>query len=584
MRLLTSFSVLVLTASLFVHSVFGQSTAAELFAEASDDVAARRYEAGIEKYRRGLALEKNNFAAHFKLGVALMIVGRRSEGITSLREAARLRPTEGNFRTALCQALSEGAQHDAAIIECRKGVELDTASERTHLGLISALLHARRFGDAAAAATVAIQKFPDSFELKDAGAEAFSKAGDIDRALELLRFLADQFADSAIYQIRLAENYLVSEQDAAAMTAARRAIELEPSNAVAHFYVGKIFLELAQYEDAAVAFQKAAVLGPERDFIQHSLAIAERNRGNRDQALVAIRKAIEIGPDDPVLYNFLGSLLIDASKYREAVVPFREAVKLDPNNFEAYAQLGLVLFESGQYDDGLVALQKADSLKPGHEIVQMFLRVARSRQQDFSRLEEMKAFAEKNPENAKVRISLIQLLSSAQRHEEAETYFRELVAANSSDAKTIEHLAVTLSSVGMHDRSRELEMKLIAIDPSYAAPYFRLAVRYHRDGKFAEADEAFKKFLERKADAKESLIFYANFLVDTGRRREAFEVLKRAHGLMPTNSTVLSSLTVLAGRLNEKAAALQYYELLKAVDPGFAAKAARCLRFWGLIK
>lgn len=574
---------MLLLVSAFVNSASGQSAAADFFAKGTEHVAAQRYEAGIESFRRGLALEPTNFAAHFNLGVALMIIGRRSEGISSFREAIRLQPNAGNLRTVLCRALSDDSQHDAAVTECRKGVELNPAIEQSHLGLISALLRARRFNDAAAAASLALEKFPDSFQLKDAGAAAFSQSGDFERALELLRVLAARFADSALFQVRLAENYLSSEQDAAAMAAARRAIELEPSNAVAHYLVGKIFLELAQYEEAAVALNKAAVLDPRNDSIQHELALAEAGRGNREAALASARKAIEIAPEDPLLHKLLAKQLSDASRYREAVAPLREAVRLDPKDFGAITQLGLMLFESGQYDEAIVMLQKADAMKPGHDTVQMFLRVARSRQQGFSQLEEMKAFAAKNPDNANVRITLIQLLSSAQRTDEAEFYFRELVAANSSDPKTIERLAVTLSSVGMHDRSRELELKLIAIDPSYPAPYFRLAVRYHRDGKYADADENFKKYFERKTDAKETLIHYADFLLATGRRREALEVLKRAHGFMPANAAVLLDLTLLSGRFNEKAAALQYYELLKAVDLRAAAQAARCLRFWGMM-
>jgi hypothetical protein len=69
---------------------------------------------------------------------------------------------------------------------------------------------------------------------------------------------------------------------------------------------------------------------------------------------------------------------------------------LDPRDVEAKAALGLAFFESAQYPEGIKMLEEADRMKPGNEIIAMFLRVARARQESVPRIDEIKLYAKEN--------------------------------------------------------------------------------------------------------------------------------------------------------------------------------------------
>jgi Flp pilus assembly protein TadD len=97
-----------------------------------------RFEEAIEAFRAAERLSPKEPAIPANIGQIYLRLGRPSDAIAPLRKAVTLEPSAPPFRIELCRALSLIKDHDAAIKECEKAVELDPQWDRAHSALFIA--------------------------------------------------------------------------------------------------------------------------------------------------------------------------------------------------------------------------------------------------------------------------------------------------------------------------------------------------------------------------------------------------------------------------------------------------------------
>lgn len=563
--------------SLSVQIYAQNQTAKGFFEQGLKFLNEKNFNAALESFRKSAQLEPKEPATQGNIGISLIALNRIAESIAPFREAVRLAPDEPTFHSALCQSLSLTKNHAEAVLQCEEGVRLGGNLPSSHAALIAALRTARRSDEAAQKAELALQKFTDNELLLNAAAEANADTENFSRAAGIYETLARLNPNSAFYQIKLAENYLPLERDAEALAAARKALETEPKHPLAYYFIGKIYFELGQHEEAAKAFQQSIALDGKLSNAFYYLGLSESRRGKSENAITALRQAIALEPENFNYYKELGSMLISASRYEEAITPLKKAAALKPSDFEAKVALGLASFESGHFDEALPVLMEADRIKPGNEVVTMFLSVTRARQQNIARIDEMKIFAKQNPRDINVRVSLMQILTFAQRRAEAESYIAEIYRLKPKDSQVYRLIAVAYATAGNYEKSAEAERKSLEIEQNPGA-YLGLASYYAKSGQVEEAIKAYDKVLELKPDVPNIMKLYADFLRDNGRRREALEMYKRSLAMLPANAPALFNAGVLSARLGDLNAARQYLEILKSIDAQSAKLLARCLR------
>jgi tetratricopeptide (TPR) repeat protein len=555
-----------------------QTTAKDFFDKGLQLMKEKKFNESLDAFRQSARLDKTQPATQANIGAVLMALNRIDESIAPFREAARLAPAEAPFRLALCQSLSLTGNHAEAISQCEEGVRLKGDAPDAHIALIAALQTAKRRGDALGKAENALQKFAGNEILLGISADANEVAGNYSRSLEIYETLARLRPGSGVYQVKLAENYLRFERDAEAVAAARKAIELEPRYSPAHFYLGKIYFELGQNEEASASFQKSAELDAEFTDALYFQGLSEGRRGKTENAIAALRKAVALAPENFEYQKELGTALNNDARYEEAVAPLKKAVALKPSDFEARVGLGLALLESARFGEALPVLEEADRMKPGNQIVNMFLNVARSRQQAMVRIDEMKAFARENPNDLDVRMHLIQLLTFGRRTSEAAPYIEEVGRMNSKDARVYYTLGTIHATAGNYEKAAEAYRKSLEIEPNNPTAFLGFASIYAKKGNIEEAIKAYEKVLELKPDSPNIMKLYADLLRDNGRRREALTMYQRSLRMLPTNTPALFNAGILSAKLGDLNAARQYLETLKSVDALLAKMLARFLK------
>jgi tetratricopeptide (TPR) repeat protein len=131
------------------------------------------------------------------------------------------------------------------------------------------------------------------------------------------------------------------EQDASAQAAFTKAIELAPSLAEPWFFRGLIFVYAHQPEKAQADFEKATQLQPLEAKYWYELGKLHERGGRNGEATVALEKAVSLDPKRAQAWFALGTLAAEGGDHAKAVASWEKVLLLDPKYVDAHWNLGL---------------------------------------------------------------------------------------------------------------------------------------------------------------------------------------------------------------------------------------------------
>ncbi len=181
---------------------------------------------------------------------------------------------------------------------------------------------------------------------------------------------------------RLGINYLNNGQYKYAIGALKKAIKLNPSNAEAHFNLGRAYKRGGMDEQARSEFSISTRINPKkfneyvkkyREKIDYELTDTQNyselgsayaEKGMFDEAINAYKKLIEIEPDNARAHYSLGTLYSKKAMFDDAADELWMAVEIEPDMTEAHYNLGLIYFRQGLFDKAIKEYQTAIKLLP----------------------------------------------------------------------------------------------------------------------------------------------------------------------------------------------------------------------------
>jgi len=180
----------------------------------------------------------------------------------------------------------------------------------------------------------------------------------------------------------LGVNYLDNGQNSYAIDALKKAVKLNPSNAEAHFNLGRGYKRVGMDEKARAEFSISTRINPEifnecvkkyREKIDYELTDTQNyselgsayaEKGMINDAIDAYRKVIGIEPENAHAHYSLGTLYSKKGMYTDAADEFWMAVEIDPDMSEAHYNLGLVYYRQGMFEKAIAEYQIILKLLP----------------------------------------------------------------------------------------------------------------------------------------------------------------------------------------------------------------------------
>lgn len=145
-----------------------------------------------------------------------------------------------------------------------------------------------------------------------------------------------------------------------AKVAALRAVELDESLAESHFAVGMIaFWYDWNWSEAEKRYRRALELDPNNALAQFFYAHLKSNLGLHAEAIAMGRRARELDPLSLITNSVEGQFHFFAGRYDDAVSRLRKTLELDPTFWHAHLLLSMVYTEKGMFDDAVAEADRA---------------------------------------------------------------------------------------------------------------------------------------------------------------------------------------------------------------------------------
>jgi superkiller protein 3 len=229
------------------------------------------------------------------------------------------------------------------------------------------------------------------------------KADELDRLVAAAKPTANLTALEAFAKGRRSVLGGTQEGNEGAAELLARAVEVDPTFALAHYHLGAVHLALGNrwkaaaqfraatqvdagipepfkalgdlflssprrlFDQATEAYQRAIALRPHYADAHVGLGDAKAAKGDIDGAVAAYQKALTFNPVNPRVHMSLGKIYFnEKGLYYESVGAFKKAIDLDPDSVEARMGLGEVYEDKGLYKEAIGEYRRVIELDAKH--------------------------------------------------------------------------------------------------------------------------------------------------------------------------------------------------------------------------
>ncbi len=181
-----------------------------------------------------------------------------------------------------------------------------------------------------------------------------------------IKSIRERFIDDTHY-VRAGDAYLAADDDVdGAVQEYRKALEVNPANAVAHSNLGGLLVNQGQIDEGVAHLLEAIRLDPNDGTPHYNLGMLMFRQGRAEAAISHLSSAVRLRPGVADAHLTLGVLLCNRGRLAEGAAHLSEAVRLEPDDATGHYCLGKAMTGLGQIDQAVRHLLRAVELEPSH--------------------------------------------------------------------------------------------------------------------------------------------------------------------------------------------------------------------------
>lgn len=167
-------------------------------------------------------------------------------------------------------------------------------------------------------------------------------------------------------------DYVLLKDYSSAIHWLEKALELDPKNAEAWYFLGRAYYTRSRLPEAQAAFQRVLQLNPTDAKAENNIGLILESQARPAEAIDAYKLAIawqhNAHPSEQPYLN-LGSILLDQERNEEALAALEQAVKLAPANSLCRLKLGVAYLRLSKLGSAQTELEEAARLDPENAAV-----------------------------------------------------------------------------------------------------------------------------------------------------------------------------------------------------------------------
>jgi tetratricopeptide (TPR) repeat protein len=326
----------------------------------------RDYSAALDAYRKATSLDPTRADMFYGLGTVLKKTTKNAEAAEAYEKAISLNINNKEIYADLGEAYESLENWAKAAEAYEKYLALKpevTWNGYLRLGICRMNL---QHYDAAIAALLEAQKAqPRDLKVNKTLAEAYEKAGQLDKAEETYNALASfDPANARIYYRQTMTMYDSAGKPDKAVGPAKKIVDLDPKNDTNIFYLGLMYFKQQKYDEAVAAFQQCLALKPDLSNAWFQMGSAYFQQKKYKEAAEAYKKYSDLAPDDANGWLSLGVAQMYLKNYEGALEPLKKCVDLKPESAAAQFNLAIVYINLKDFLSAREVYKKLLALDP----------------------------------------------------------------------------------------------------------------------------------------------------------------------------------------------------------------------------
>jgi len=462
----------------------------------------------VEALRRADHLHPGDFQVHYNLGLALAHSGETADAVRELRAAETINSQDADVHSQLAMLLEKLNDKDGAQAERQQSQTLkEHSSQASTAGQLN---------------NQANQWLAEG-KVQEA-VEAYRKA------LQLSPNYAQAHYNLSLALDKLGE--LGEERQQLEET-----VKLDPKFGIAHDQLGLLALRGGKVDKAEQEFKSALLINPRDAEAQDSLGVLYSLQGNDAQAATMFQRSMESDPKYAKAYLDLGMTLAKKGQYVEAERQFQTAIKIAPDDQSGYTGLGMLLAKTGREAEAIPSFRKAVALDPGSPDARVNLGIALADQYDLAGgLAEFREAIRLDPHSAKAYYNLGRFYFYTGKYVEARKELETACQIQPDYPDALYSLALDERQLNNVPRATELLQRVVTLTPGNADAQYLLGQNLDRMGKKEEAIAHWRIAAQADPDQSQSLYNLARALEErhdpeAQQYMERFQALEKSHRL-----------------------------------------------------
>jgi tetratricopeptide (TPR) repeat protein len=348
------------------------------------------YEKAIADYNYSLELDPNDPSTLSSRGLAYVRMGKYNEALADYTRVIELNPDDPDAYDDRGRVYMIIKDYDEAIADLTRALEIDP----TYIPSLSqrALIYqgTDRYAEALEDYEILLELSPTAEHYYDRGL-AYLDMELYGKALDDFLVATEGTPESANYWNGLTMAYFRLMDIENALKASNRAIELDPSFALALEWRAFIYYSIDDYGECVTDYTALlAMEGPSREdppsWMRRGVCYDALGQG--EEAVRDYEKAIALETRESYALTYRGVAYRSQEQYSEAISSFNHSIELNDTYDYAWMQRGVVYYELGEYEKALDDYNQAVELNPDRTLTYLYRAYAYYTLKDYDHAQE----------------------------------------------------------------------------------------------------------------------------------------------------------------------------------------------------
>jgi putative PEP-CTERM system TPR-repeat lipoprotein len=373
----------------------------------------------------------------------------------------------------------------------------------------------------------------------------------------------------------LAEVYMNQGQFRASVIETQNAFDLMPRNADVLSFIGRLYLEIGDLNQATRQIDTAVEISPDSAELK-LLKVETLLASNKLNEGMALLNATSVPPELGAQKAFLlGSLHASAGNNEAAETAFTEALALDNAHAPALIGLARLAYLSGNSADVSTFTDRAASAAGDDPDVWIWKGQLALLQEDYAAseaafkeaLDIMAAYDIMTVKKYTTLQSILIPLRALQKNDEALVYSGILANTPQGQFTTAFNNALSLFQQGAPDQAEVALSSLLETAPDHPASNILLGLTKYTEGNFSEAERLLSQYVQADTASPQLLAALAQTHLQMNRPEQALAVLRQAAEASPDNASILAMIGTIQRGTGDLSGALATMNSALAIDP-----------------